>query len=138
MSTFLVRRLDADGLSLLSEFLQVSTVTKYHFPVICMINFKRCISQVSINIKTTRLHLHLFLLLCAIDVSDQSPPSCLVLCLFTQQSLLSLVILDVVKMVCFYIAQYPVRWTAQSASHLLPSLTDLFIPTPTRLLREAF
>ena len=30
----------------------------------------------------------------------------------------------------FYIAQYPVRWTAQSASHVLPSLTDLFIPTP--------
>ena len=30
----------------------------------------------------------------------------------------------------FYIAQYPVRWTAQSASHCLPSLTDLFIPTP--------
>ena len=30
----------------------------------------------------------------------------------------------------FYIAQYPVRWTAQSALHLLPSLTDLFIPTP--------
>ena len=30
----------------------------------------------------------------------------------------------------FYIAQYPVRWTAQSASHFLPSLTDLFIPTP--------
>ena len=29
-----------------------------------------------------------------------------------------------------YIAQYPVRWTAQSALHLLPSLTDLFIPTP--------
>ena len=38
----------------------------------------------------------------------------------------------------FYIAQYPVRWTAQSALHFLPSLTDLFIPTPTRLLREAF
>ena len=38
----------------------------------------------------------------------------------------------------FYIAQYPVRWTAQNASHFLPSLTDLFIPTPTRLLREAF
>ena len=34
------------------------------------------------------------------------------------------------KKVCFYIAQYPVRWTAQSASHFLPSLTDLFIPTP--------
>ena len=32
----------------------------------------------------------------------------------------------------FYIAQYPVRWTAQSASHFLPSLTDLFNPTPTR------
>ena len=32
--------------------------------------------------------------------------------------------------VVFYIAQYPVRWTAQSASHFLPSLTDLFIPTP--------
>ena len=30
----------------------------------------------------------------------------------------------------FYIAQYPVRWIAQSASHFLPSLTDLFIPTP--------
>ena len=30
----------------------------------------------------------------------------------------------------FYIAQYPVRWTAQSASHFLHSLTDLFIPTP--------
>ena len=38
----------------------------------------------------------------------------------------------------FYIAQYPVRWTTQSALHFLPSLTDLFIPTPTRLLREAF
>ena len=35
--------------------------------------------------------------------------------------------------VCFYIAQYPVRWTAQSALHFLPSLTDLFIPTPTEL-----
>ena len=38
----------------------------------------------------------------------------------------------------FYIAQYPVHWTAQSALHFLPSLADLFIPTPTRLLREAF
>ena len=37
-----------------------------------------------------------------------------------------------------YIAQYAVRWTAQSALHFLPSLADLFIPTPTRLLREAF
>ena len=27
-------------------------------------------------------------------------------------------------------AQYPVHWTAQSALHFLPSLTDLFIPTP--------
>ena len=27
-------------------------------------------------------------------------------------------------------AQYPVRWTAQSALHFLPSPTDLFIPTP--------
>ena len=38
----------------------------------------------------------------------------------------------------FYIAQYSVRRTAQSVLHFLPSLTDLFIPTPTRLLREAF
>ena len=38
----------------------------------------------------------------------------------------------------FYKAQYPVRWTAQSALHFLPPLADLFIPTPTRLLREAF
>ena len=35
----------------------------------------------------------------------------------------------------FYIAQYPVSWTAQRALHFLPSLTDLYIPTPTR---EAF
>ena len=34
----------------------------------------------------------------------------------------------------FYIAQYPVHWTAKSALHFLPPLTDLFIPTPTRLL----
>ena len=34
--------------------------------------------------------------------------------------------------------QYPVRWTAQSALHVLPSLIDLFIAIPTRLLREAF
>ena len=40
--------------------------------------------------------------------------------------------------VCFYIVQYPVHWTAQSTLHLLTSLTDLFIPTPTRLLRKAF
>ena len=38
----------------------------------------------------------------------------------------------------FYKAQYPVRWTVQSALHFLPLLADLFIPTPTRLLREAF
>ena len=31
--------------------------------------------------------------------------------------------------VWFYIAQYPVRWTAQSALHF-PPLADLFIPTP--------
>ena len=31
--------------------------------------------------------------------------------------------------VWFYIALYPVRWTAQSALHFLP-LADLFIPTP--------
>ena len=30
----------------------------------------------------------------------------------------------------FYIPQYPVRRTAQSAVHLLPPLADLFIPTP--------
>ena len=29
----------------------------------------------------------------------------------------------------FYIAQYPVCWTAQSALDFLPSLTDLYIPT---------
>ena len=34
--------------------------------------------------------------------------------------------------VCFYIAQYSVRWTAQSALHFFPSLADQFIPTPTR------
>ena len=33
------------------------------------------------------------------------------------------------KKVWFYIALYPVRWTAQSALHF-PSLADLFIPTP--------
>ena len=34
-----------------------------------------------------------------------------------------------VKKVWFYIALYPVRWTAQSALHF-PPLADLFIPTP--------
>ena len=33
------------------------------------------------------------------------------------------------KKVWFYIALYPVRWTAQSALHS-PPLADLFIPTP--------
>ena len=33
------------------------------------------------------------------------------------------------KNVWFYIALYPVRWTAQSALHF-PPLADLFIPTP--------
>ena len=33
------------------------------------------------------------------------------------------------KKVWFYIALYPVRWTAQSAPHF-PPLADLFIPTP--------
>ena len=37
---------------------------------------------------------------------------------------------------CFYIAQYPHRWTAQNALHFAP-LAGLFIPTPTRLLWEA-
>ena len=37
---------------------------------------------------------------------------------------------DVLKvMVWFYIALYPVHWTAQSALHF-PPLADLFIPTP--------
>ena len=31
--------------------------------------------------------------------------------------------------VWFYIALYPIRWTAQSALHF-PPLADLFIPTP--------
>ena len=35
----------------------------------------------------------------------------------------------------FYIAQYPVRWTAQNGLHFTP-LAELFIPTPTRLLWE--
>ena len=34
-----------------------------------------------------------------------------------------------------YKAQYPVRRTAQNAVHVLPSLANLFIPTPTRFLR---
>ena len=33
------------------------------------------------------------------------------------------------RKVCFYIALYPVLWTAQSALHF-PPLADLFIPTP--------
>ena len=33
------------------------------------------------------------------------------------------------RKVWFYIALYPVRWTAQSALHF-PPLADLFIPTP--------
>ena len=37
-----------------------------------------------------------------------------------------------------YIAQYPVYRTAQSAEQFVTPLADLFIPTPTQLLREAF
>ena len=45
--------------------------------------------------------------------------------------------LEFVKVeVCFYIVQYLVRWTAQRGA--FPPPTDLFIPTPTRLLLEAF
>ena len=40
-----------------------------------------------------------------------------------------LVLLSIVCMVWFYIALYPVRWTAQSALHF-PLLADLFIPSP--------
>ena len=47
-------------------------------------------------------------------------------------------LLKEIKKGIFYIVQYPVRWIAQSAVHFLPSLADLFIPTPTLLLREAF
>ena len=36
---------------------------------------------------------------------------------------------DIYKKVWFYIALYPVHWTAQSALHF-PPLADLFIPTP--------
>ena len=39
--------------------------------------------------------------------------------------------LEIQEIKVVFIAQYPVRWTAQSASHFLPSLADLFIPTPT-------
>ena len=39
--------------------------------------------------------------------------------------------------VCSYIVQYPVCWTIQSGLHFTP-LADLFIPTPTQLLWEAF
>ena len=41
--------------------------------------------------------------------------------------------------ICSYVAWYPFHRTAQSASNTLHSLAeDLFIPTPTRLLWEAF
>ena len=33
-------------------------------------------------------------------------------------------VLKTLKKGCFYIAQYPVRWTVQSALHFLPSLAD--------------
>ena len=34
----------------------------------------------------------------------------------------------------FYIAQYPVRWTVQSALHFLPSLTDIPLRAKTKCL----
>ena len=47
-----------------------------------------------------------------------------------QLTLQNLIYNDIVKVkVWFYIALYPVRWTAQSALHF-PPLADLFIPTP--------
>ena len=39
------------------------------------------------------------------------------------------VVFDINVKVWFYIALYPVRWTAQSALYF-PPLADLFIPTP--------
>ena len=39
----------------------------------------------------------------------------------------------IVKKGSFYIAQYLVRWTAQSASHFLPSLTDRPVHSDTFL-----
>ena len=50
--------------------------------------------------------------------------------------LLHEVTVNVLLNVFFYITQDPVHWTAQSALHFLTSMTDLFIPTPTRLLLE--
>ena len=38
----------------------------------------------------------------------------------------------------FYIAQYPVRRTAQSTVHFCPRWQTCSFPTPTRLLRDAF
>ena len=63
------------------------------------------------------------------------PPYLLCFFLRLSQSLLELLqfplcLLQVKKVkVCFYIVQYQVRWTAQSALHF-PPLADLFIPTP--------
>ena len=37
------------------------------------------------------------------------------------------VALDIVKKVCFYIAHYPVRWTAQSTLHFTPWQTCSFL-----------
>ena len=42
-----------------------------------------------------------------------------------------------VKGMFLYSAVHPVRWTAQRV-YTFPPLADLFIPTPTRLLLEAF
>ena len=45
-------------------------------------------------------------------------------------------LMQMVKKASFYIAQYPVLRTVQSASHFT-SLTDMFTQTPSRLLWEA-
>ena len=59
---------------------------------------------------------------CAHCIRDESP-------LFGSQAPGAPDVLGQKKKGSFYIAQYPVRWTAQSALHFLPSLTDLFIPS---------
>ena len=128
--------------------LHVHIYSSCHFRVEPMFMSVRLLPQVVLDAVHPPLLLSLFPFLPP-PSSLLYPHNCVELSVFNLNSCTSIVSITHLNIIIsttsnvkgkgsFYIAQYPVRWTAQSALHFLPPLADLFIRTPTRLLREAF